>query len=220
MYFSGQMIDNYSKSIENLEIDKTSEILLSLSDEADEQGRKYSDKQSVTVAGIITAKKTKVTKNGDTMAFITVEDSYGELEVIVFARQYKRFSSDIIPENAVLVKGTLSFEDGDEIRILLSELTPLKSNTEYENEARSAQKEQKPSAPEAQTLYVKLDSIMDKRVATITRMALLNPGKAKVVVYDASSGKYSAMKDAFIDPTEKVMMRLKSLFGDKNVVLK
>ena len=176
---------------------------------------------ALIVIGIITAKKTKTLKNGDTMAFLVVEDRVAEIEIIVFAKQYKRFSSEVVTENAVLIKGSLSFEDGDEVRILLSEMERLKSNTEYEDSARAnAAETVAPVAPTPTTVYVKLDTIADKRVATITRMALLNPGKARVVVYDSTTGKYSAMKDTSIDPSEKVINKLRDIFGQNDVVLR
>ena len=216
MYFSGHMIDNYSKHIEAIDPDKISEIVASVDPDTPNEARKFSDKQTVKIAGIITSKKTKVIKNGDTMAFITVEDRFGEMEVIVFAKHYSHYSSEIFNENAVVISGNLSFEDGDEARILLSSLEPLRSNHDFVNA-----KEQKPENEiKTSILYVKLDSILDKRISTITRMALLNPGKVKVVVYDSSTKKYSVMKDTYIDPTEKVINKLKATFGESNIVLK
>ena len=162
---------------------------------------------------LITAKKTKIIKNGDTMAFIKLEDRYGEIEVIVFSRQYSKFSSEIFEENAVLVNGSLSFEDGDEIRILLSDITPLKSNINYEMSQKSSENNE-------QKLYIKVEGLTDKRISTITRMALLNPGQTKIVLYDTTTKKYSLLKDTIIAPSEKVLSRLNSTFGDGNVILK
>ena len=75
-------------------------------------------------------------------------------------------------------------------------------------------------ATEASTLYVKIDGFGDKRIASITRMALLNSGKTNIVVYDVRTKKYNAMKDAKINPSDAVLERLRKIFGDDAVVLR
>ena len=51
------------------------------------------------------------------------------------------------------------------------------------------------------------------------RIAALNPGKTKIVLFDESTGKYSQMKNSLVECDEKVMNRLRSIFSEKNVVL-
>ena len=143
------------------------------------------------------------------MAFITVEDRLGEIEVIVFAKQYAKFSTEIFEENAVLITGNLSIDETDGAKIILSDISPLISNGDYK------------SKPEREmTLYIKVTGLDDKRIATISRMALLNPGKCSVVLYDTTTKKYSAIKNVRIDPSDKVLARFKTNFGEDSVVLK
>ena len=143
------------------------------------------------------------------MAFLKLDDRYGEVEVIVFAKQYSAFSSEIFEENAVFIEGTVSYEDADEVRILLSSIRPLTNNAEFN------------SAPKReQTLYVRVETRDTKCVNVLTRMALLNPGNTRIAVYEMVSKTYLALKDVKISPTEKVLSRLKATFGDSNVILK
>ena len=51
-------------------------------------------------------------------------------------------------------------------------------------------------------------------------MALLNPGNARIAIYELDSKTYFALKDVKISPTEKVVARLKTTFGESNVILK
>ena len=51
-------------------------------------------------------------------------------------------------------------------------------------------------------------------------MSLLNPGKAKVVVFDSETKKYSVMKGVALSTEERVISRLVSVFGEGNIVLK
>ncbi len=217
IYFSGHMIDNYSLHIDSVGADKISDIIYSLDENNPTADKQYSDRQSVTVSGIITAKKTKVIKNGETMAFIKLEDRYGEIEIIVFAKQYKLFSSELFIENAVTVEGTLSYED-DDARILLSKLSPLKSNSDFESEAESEKEDAKKTSNG--TVFIKLPSVSDSRISVLIRLALLNPGKSKIVIFDTSKNSYQALKDVQIYLSEKVIERLKGSFGEDNVVIK
>ena len=59
MYFSGHMIDNYSKHLESLSVDRISDIVEALSDDADtDEGSKYRDRSQASIAGIISARRT------------------------------------------------------------------------------------------------------------------------------------------------------------------
>lgn len=208
-YFSGHMIDNYSKHAESLSADRISDILSEAEEENQNPNSKYRDRQTVTIAGIITAKRTKTVKSGDVMAFIKLEDRFGEIDVIVFAKQYAKFASEIFNENAVSVTGTISVEEGEGVKILLSSLEPLKSNSAFlSHEVRS------------QRMFIKLPSVSDAAINKITRISLLNPGKCEVVIFDASSKKYSALKGVGISADPQVVARLASAFGSDNVVVK
>ncbi len=215
MYFSGHMIDNFSMHADSVGAEKISDLLEDAEEGDFSQKRRYRDKQTVKLVGIITEKKTKVIKNGDTMAFLKLEDRYGEIEVIVFAKQYRLFQNEIFTENAVTVEGSLSFEDGDEVRVLLSDLKPLSSNTEFQKSANKDSGDGK-----AKTIYIKVESISDSVVKIITRTALINGGNSKIVLFDSSKQKYQMLSGVSLSPSEKVIARLRSAFGEGNVVIK
>ena len=206
MYFSGHMMDNYSMHVDSLQVERVSNLFPG---EESEEGRRYEDRASVRLAGIITAKKTKAVKNGDTMAFIRLEDRYGEVEVIVFAKQYSAYSSELFEENAVVIDGTVSYEDGDDVRIILSSVRPLISNNEFTVQPKKEE-----------TLYVRVQTRDAKCVNVLTRMALLNPGNTRIAVYEIDSRSYFALKDVKISTNEKVISRLKTTFGESNIILK
>ena len=212
MYFSGHMIDDYSNNVETINPDKLSDIVAAFADGGDGES-KYSERALVRVVGIITEKKTKITKNGDTMAFLTLDDSYGEIEVIVFAKRYSAFSELLYTDNAVYIEGNVSVEDDDSPRILLNSAKELISNS-----AHVAVPEVK--APVEQRLFIKVQGMSDKRIATLYRIAALNPGSTKIVLYDEETKKYNVMKDITLSPKENVINKLNSLFSAQNVVLK
>ncbi len=208
MYFSGHLIDEYQKHIAEEKPDVIAEII-----EGNEGGlaEKYPDKVQVKIAGIINAKRTKVTKNGAVMAFLTVEDRYAEIEVIVFAKQYSRLSDILNEEAGVIILGNISREDEESPRILLSDAKPLLTDSQRSDGVAPANE---------QRLYIKIASLSDSRVNNIKRISALNRGKCRVILYDESTKKYSALKDAYIDPSDKVMSKLSTLFGVENIILK
>ncbi len=215
MYFSGHMIDSYSSHVADISPVKISDILDEYKDDVPEGDRRFKERVQVSIVGIVSARKTKVNKNGDTMAFMTVEDRYGEIEVVVFAKQYKSFSDCTLPECPVHVTGTISVEDTDVPKILLSSAEILVSNSDY-----SIQNSKQNVAAAEKRIYIKVPSLADNRINSIYRISTLNSGNARVVLYDSSTGKYSAMRDVSVDPSDRVMTRLGGIFSSENVILK
>ena len=111
----------------------------------------------------------------------------------------------------------MSVEDGEDPRIILSSATPLLTNAEYSRN-NMTNTEKRPESKKR--LYVKLKSLADERINTLSRIAALNRGDTEVVVYDSSTGKYSVLKGASLNPTDKVLARLSSIFSSENVVFK
>ncbi len=211
MYFSGHMLDNYSREIEQLAPDRSIDIISDLDEDAQAaENHKYTDRCKVRVAGIITAKRTKLTKSGDTMAFITLDDKYGEIDVIVFAKQYREYSSLLISDSAVAIEGQALAEDGEAARILLSGARPLKTNSEYVSS-------QKAKETAAQRIYIKVPNMADKRIASVMRLSALNPGRVPIVFYDESEKKYKAMKGITASGSDALIARLGEIFGEENV---
>ncbi len=216
MYFSGHMIDGYSKAIEHIKPDKISEIINDLDENSPNPSPKYKDRMQVKIAGIISEKRTKVTKNGDTMAFIKLEDRVSEIEVIVFARQYSNFSEELFEENAVVISGSISQEDNEAPRILLSDIKPLSPN----GIATEQRQEHSNTASVQKRIYIKVPSLADEKVKLIYRVAAFNKGDVQIALFDEGTRKYSVMRDVTVAATEKALGKLADIFGDGNVVLK
>ncbi len=70
------------------------------------------DGQNVTMAGMIAGVRTTVTKKGDRMAFVQLEDLMGQCEVVVFPRAYADYQELLVPDNIILVKGKAQSRNG------------------------------------------------------------------------------------------------------------
>jgi DNA polymerase-3 subunit alpha len=82
------------------------------------------DGREITIGGRISTQKKVITRSGDEMAFITVEDDFGSIEVIVFPKLYSRVRAAISKDNVVLVRGKVE-EQEETRRILARDLVPV-----------------------------------------------------------------------------------------------
>ena len=86
---------------------------------------KVRDGAKEIVGGMITSKTIKYTKNNKTMAFFTVEDLMGTVEVVVFPRDYEKNQAYIQEDNKVFVRGRVSEEDDNASKLICEEVIPF-----------------------------------------------------------------------------------------------
>ena len=129
LYISGHPLSEIKEQIEKVTNISTLKIREGL-DELEQTGRfPFKDGQNVKFAGIINSIKKKYTKNNKIMAFVTLEDLYGNMEVIVFENAYQTAGSSLMEENIVLVEGRLSIREEDEnVTIIASKIIPFSEN--------------------------------------------------------------------------------------------
>jgi len=84
------------------------------------------DKETVRIAGIITAVREVMTKKGDRMAFVTLEDLKGMMEVIVFSDVFSEYRDLLVEDTPVLLTGTVDRGE-DSNKLIASELVLLSS---------------------------------------------------------------------------------------------
>ncbi|MDD6306232.1 MAG: DNA polymerase III subunit alpha, partial [Clostridiales bacterium] len=107
IYISGHPLEEYEEKWKKNISAVTSDFLLD-----EETGEaKIKDNQNVTIGGMITEKTIKYTKNNKTMAFLTVEDLFGTVEVIVFPRDYEKYSRYLIEDEKVFISGHANVEE-------------------------------------------------------------------------------------------------------------
>ena len=85
------------------------------------------DNSRVTIGGMITGKVTKITKTNQMMAFITVEDMAGSVEVLVFPKDYEKNRDILIEESKVFVSGRVSVGDDPVGKLICERIIPFDS---------------------------------------------------------------------------------------------
>lgn len=126
-YLSGHILDDYSTQLATLTLDHIGDILKAFADSDDGDG-KYTDKQNVTIAGCVNKRTNKATKNGDPMAFVNLDDGTGEMELVCFPKKLAEWGHLLQYDAVVLVKGTISARDADDIKLLANQVIPLTAN--------------------------------------------------------------------------------------------
>ena len=138
IYISGHPLEKLREQIEretnvnSMKPDELAKLQSTVLDEGEFIARKneYKDGQFVKYAGIITNVKKKYTKNNTIMAFVTVEDLYGTVEIIVFENCYQEASKYLVEESIVMVEGRLSIREDDEPKIVARTIKPFGDNTQ------------------------------------------------------------------------------------------
>lgn len=80
------------------------------------------DGRMETVGGMIVSKTVKTTRTNSMMAFITLEDLVGTVEIIVFPRDYEKYKSLLVEDTKVFVKGKVTVEEEKAAKLICQEI--------------------------------------------------------------------------------------------------
>ena len=118
VYISGHPLEKYTELLKKNVTAGCRDFML------DEETHKatVADGAMVIIGGMITDKTIKYTRNNQTMAFITIEDLLGSVEVIVFAREYEKYRNLLEVDNKVLIKGRAQAEEEKNAKLICTEM--------------------------------------------------------------------------------------------------
>ena len=83
------------------------------------------DGQFVTIGGMIAEKTIKSTKTNKLMAFLTLEDLYGTVEVLVFPNTYEDYKPLLEEDRKIFIRGRVSLEEEDDSKVIASVIAPM-----------------------------------------------------------------------------------------------
>lgn len=90
------------------------------------------DNRTVDVMALVSHKRLKSTKNGDNMAFLTLEDSSGTMESLVFARTYAQFAPLLREGAALWLRGRLSLREDEDAKLILESAMEIEERAKGE----------------------------------------------------------------------------------------
>ena len=230
MYISGHPVDKYSLFSERIEADSIGDII------ADES--EYHDRQKVTVVGIIAKASTIQTSTHKLMAYATVEDRFGSVELVIFPNVYERCSIHLIEGNVVVVKGALDFRENQAPKIICDTVDKARPNEECESTSQSAQMPEQNRKPSNQSfstpqqsgsvipknptaLYIKIDDLNTELYRRAKRVIDIFDGRTPVIFYLADTKRQvKAPANMWVSLNDVMIRELKYQLGEKNVVVK
>ena len=117
LYISGHPLENYKSYINEYSNIKSTDLI---QDEDDEVEKDLSslDGKNVKLLGIIDSVRTKVTKNNEIMAFVTLEDLEGSINLIVFPKTYAGYRNVLIQDTVIRVQGRINAKE-DEVNVVM-----------------------------------------------------------------------------------------------------
>lgn len=220
MYFSGNMLDEYQKHLDVLKPQPISEIV--------GEDAEPVDKASVRVAGMITSVTTKNTKNGDRMAFFTLEDRLAEIECVAFARQFASLSHMIRRDSGVLVIGNISLREDEPPKILIQRMEELVENNRFNPADYQTAEERPVAAPQAPKkapakaptrLFLRVPDQTGDLTKKVQNLLGIFEGEFPTYFYYADKKEYET-HPVGVALSDYVMHELVELLGADNVILK
>ena len=196
MYISGHPLEEYADVWKKNITAATSDFY-----PMEESGLpKVRDGAKVIVGGMITEKTIKYTKNNKVMAFITLEDLVGTVEVVVFPRDYEKIGKMLNVDDKVFVSGRISAEEDRASKMILESIRPF-------------------SEPKKE-LWIQFTDVEEfkRREPELLSTIMDSEGSDSVIIYV----KKEKMKKVLpasrnIKITDELLGRLYQIFGEKNV---
>ena len=160
------------------------------------------DQEKATIAGIVNKVTVKNTRNNQIMAFLTIEDMTGEVEVIVFPREYERYRMLFVKEKKLLISGRVSHEEDKDAKLIASDIVCF---------------DERP-----RMLWVKFATMEDYRAQEKELLSIIDgyDGPDGVTIYIADGNRMKTLPPSHSTLAgESLVARLKDRFGDGAIMV-
>ena len=187
-----------------------------IGDLLEEESTSFRDGEMVTVLGMISSMKMKVTKNGATMAFLLFEDMFGSIEVLVFPSTLSEYGAYLTEDQPVVMKAKLSRREEEDAKLLCESVLPLREEEPCRGEAQPAKR----SSGKRPGLYLKVPSGSSPRYQRACQLLELFEGATPVYIYYNDVRKlFSAPVSMRVSLNDVLLQQLCHVLGNKNVAI-
>ncbi len=211
LYLSGHPLDDYKDTIMRFSNANIGEInALAVQEESGEyviaEGGRFKDGDFVTVGGIITARRNKMTKNATMMAFLRFEDLYGSLDVIVFPKKYDACASMIHEDSIVFIKARVSLREDEAPKLILENITPMEQVLDSQNMPK---------------LYIKIKTGCEGKWSEAKKVLAAHHGETPVCIFFEKTSEIKCTnRELWCDGSSELDAALRALFGEDCVKYK
>lgn len=199
VYLTGHPLSEYAEKIEKIAT-ITSEDLSHAEANADIQ-----DGMTATMAGMISTKKTLITKKNKMMAFLQLEDLFGTTEVVVFPNTYESSLHLLKTDAVIAVRGTINFKEDEAPKLLADKIFDINDFS---------------AGPAAKAINITIPEELEEglALAKIREIIMEHKGETPVIITALTSNKkYKTKSDLWVDPSEKFFRKLEDLLGNENI---
>ena len=199
LYMTGHPMDEYKDLSKKLKCDSIIDIV----NAENEYNSKYEDGYSAKIMGVINGITKKQTRSGETMAFVTVEDMYSSIEIIVFPKLYAKYSQNLFNGKAVIVGGRLSMREDESAKIILDFMDTCENVMEQQNKKRG--------------LFIRVKDENASEIKLCNEVLKNNSGEIPLYYFFANTKKYFPVKKVTVN--ENTLEELQRIAGKNNVIL-
>ena len=189
------------------------------------------DQDIVTVGGLISALRLTKTKRGDMMAFVTLEDLFGHLDIVLFPKVYEKYRKLVKSEKPLFIRGRINYNEQMNVSVLadamvlMENLTPDKPGqiTMLSNERTSEVHEEKAvynrNKDETRALVLCFsDKSKRHLLAQVKPILKQSPGRTPVIIYfEKEKQRYSSGRDLWVTIDDALINQLKGILGQDKV---
>jgi DNA polymerase III subunit alpha len=199
LYITDHPLMQFRKQLEKL-VNATSDQL-----------KDKAEKEDVVVGGIISRVRTFVTKKNDPMAFVTLEDHSGQIDVTIFPSVYKDCRGSLAADAVVVIKGKvnhrerMSSEDGasQEAGIICESVTPLAKGLNGNGNGSTAR-----------SVNIRMSDIGRNELLSLRALLGSSTGESCVYFHVPSNGSTTKVQiENKVDPTPKLITEIGQLVG-------
>ena len=198
IYVSGHPLEEYEASWRK----KISNTTADFAYDEEVQGVRVKDGAKAVIGGLIAGKTIKYTKDNKIMAFLTIEDLVGTVEVIVFPKTYEQSASFLTEDAKVFVQGRISVEEDKDGKLICEKIVPF---TELKKK-----------------VWIKFPDMEAYKAAEAGLMDTLreSEGKDGIVIYiENPKAKKELPPNQNVEADESLVNRLQERFGRENVTV-
>lgn len=245
LYMSGHPMAEYVRLSNRLGCARTSDINASGVDIPDSP---YQNGDKVKLLCIIATMRKKITKNDTTMAFLSVEDVYGAIPVMVFPKKFDQYSKYLVEDDIILLNARVSIEEAKAPELMVESIVPIADvpdDTKYLDNYKtpdraytvtesayvaSLDEQQKktaavPAAPQQKKqgrkgLFLRIPSATGQETGQIKAMSGMFPGGIPVILYYMDTKQYVFDTGISVANSKRLVDGLSQMLGADNVVLR
>ena len=196
IYVSGHPLEEYEGKWRKNITNTTADFLV----EEETGETKIKDSASAMIGGMITEKTIKYTKTNQAMAFLTIEDLLGTVEVVVFPRDYGKYQSLLEVDSKVFIRGRANVEEEKNGKLICERVYGFDE----------AKRELWIQFPDKEQFIAQEDKLY--------KMLAESDGKDSVVIYLSAERARKRLPDSRnIEIEEGLMNNLTKIYGENNV---